>query len=137
MIRRNERWPAPLARDYALFAAPDGATRGGALECVAIGRVVDPRELCLSPAVAKRFHAVGDRLDDWNWLSVGVDEPACEPWQQWPLGYDPVVYQAWTVTTRDPLRVGEPAGSIWLDIDAAHDEAAMLSTLHALITPTP
>ena len=40
-------WPAPPARDYALFAEPPGATRAGALELVVTGRVIDPRELCL------------------------------------------------------------------------------------------
>ena len=73
----------------------------------------------------------------WGWLSAGLDEPEREPWQVWPLGFDPVVYQVWTVTQREPLRVGVPAGSIWLDIDAAYDEAAMIETLHALIPPTP
>ena len=114
-----ERWPAPLARDYALFAEPPGATGAGALELVVTDRVIDPRELCLTPAVTERFHAVGNALCDWIWLSAGLDEPAREPWQVWPLGFDPVVYQVWTVTQREPLRVGVPAGSIWLDIDAA------------------
>ena len=82
-------------------------------------------------------HAVGNGLCDWVWLSAGLDEPAREPWQVWPLGFDPVVYQVWTVTQREPLRVGVPAGSIWLDIDAAYDDAAMIETLHALIPPTP
>ena len=132
-----ERWPAPLARDYALFAEPPGATGAGALELVVTDRVIDPRELCLTPAVTERFHAVGNALCDWIWLSAGLDEPAREPWQVWPLGFDPVVYQVWTVTQREPLRVGVPAGSIWLDIDAAYDEAAMIETLHALIPPTP
>ena len=132
-----ERWPAPPARDYALFAEPPGATGAGALELVVTGRVIDPRELCLTPAVTERFHAVGNALCDWIWLSAGLDEPAREPWQVWPLGFDPVVYQVWTVTQREPLRVGVPAGSIWLDIDAAYDEAAMIETLHALIPPTP
>ena len=90
-----------------------------------------------TPAVTERFHAVGNGLCDWVWLSAGLDEPAREPWQVWPLGFDPVVYQVWTVTQREPLRVGVPAGSIWLDIDAAYDEAAMIETLHALIPPTP
>ena len=48
---RCERWPVPPARDYALFAEPPGATGAGALELVVIGRVIDPRELCLTPAV--------------------------------------------------------------------------------------
>ena len=51
----------------------------------------------------------------------------------WPLGFDAVVFQVWTVTRREPL----PAGSIWHDIDAAHDEAAMIETVHARIPPTP
>ena len=92
-------------------------------------------------AVTERFHAVGNVPCDWVWLSAGLVEPAREPWQVWrqvwPLGFDPVVYQVWTVTQREPLRVGVPAGSIWLDIDAAYDEAAMIETLHALIPPTP
>ena len=132
-----ERWPAPPARDYALFAESPGATGAGALELVVIGRAIDPRELCLTPAVTERFHTVGNELCDWIWLSAGLDEPEREPWQVWPLGFDPVVYQVWTVTQREPLRVGVPAGSIWLDIDAAYDEAAMIETLHALIPPTP
>ena len=98
-----ERWPAPPARDYALFAEPPGATGAGALELVVTRRVIDPRELCLTPAVTERFHAVGNALCDWVWLSAGLDEPAREPWQVWPLGFDPVVYQVWTVTQREPL----------------------------------
>ena len=69
---RCEWWPAPPARHYALFAEPPGATGAGALELVVTGRVIDPRELCLTPAVTARFHAVGNALCDWIWLSAGL-----------------------------------------------------------------
>ena len=61
---RCERWPAPPARDYALFAEPPGATGAGALGLVVTGRVIDPREPCLTPAVSERFHTVGNVLCD-------------------------------------------------------------------------
>ena len=81
--------PRRPARDYALFAEPPGATGAGALELVVTRRVIDPRELCLTPSVTERFHAVGNGLCDWVWLSAGLDEPAREPWQVWPPASTP------------------------------------------------
>ena len=69
-------------RDSGLFDTPAGSN--GALELLLTGRVSDPRELCLTPQIARQFLVVGDRLDDWISLSPGLDEPQREPWQIWP-----------------------------------------------------
>ena len=34
----------------------------------------------------------------------------------------PVGFPVWTVTGYDPLRIGTPAGTIWLSVDAVEDE---------------
>ena len=128
-----ELWPAPEPRELALFGPGDE----GALVLLETGRVRDPRELGTRPGVAQhcRLTTVGERFHDWHWIDddhTGERGPELEPWQCWPLG--PVVLAVWTVAQRDPLRVGGPAGTLWLSLDAADDEAEARAALRPLNT---
>ena len=107
--------------DFALFAARDPlGDLSSPLEVIATGRALDPRELCTSPQVYRRFWISGRTIDDWTWVPDGLDLPQLEPWQYYP--FPPVGFPVWTLTGHDPLRIGTPAGTIWLSVDAAEDE---------------
>ena len=134
----NEAWPALEPRERALFGpARDGTGTHVLLET---GRVRDPRELATRPRVAQhcQLTTVGGEVTDWHWIDddhTGQRGPEMEEWQRWPAPIGPLVLPVWTVAQREPLRLGRPDGTVWLDLDAADAEAeaearAALRPLH-------
>ena len=76
-------------------------------------------------------------MSDWHWIEddhTGERGPEMEPWQQWPRGLGPLVLPVWLVDQREPLRLGQPDGTVWFDLDAADDEAEARAALLPLHT---
>ena len=75
----------------------------------------------------QRFWVSGRTVDDWTWVPYGLALPKFELGQGDP--YPPVGFPLWTVSGYDTLRLGAPAGTIWLSIDSAEDEWKLIEAI--------
>ena len=133
----NEAWPALEPRERALFR-PSTRRDGDARAPRDRPRARPPRTRH-TPArrAALPLTTVGGEVTDWHWIDddhTGQRGPEMEEWQRWPSPIGPLVLPVWTVAQREPLRLGRPDGTVWLDLDAADDEAEARAALRPLHT---
>ena len=138
-LRRRGRRLGSRPRLYAVCALDP---RARTLHVLVVGRVADPRLLCIgkdSPLQLQDSPGVGSHVDAWWWLPVdrAIDPDYALKERLMYSGLPIRAYEVWTVESLEPLTLGGLAGIVQLSPEAAEEDRYPNTDGHAPVAIVP